>query len=290
MGGGMMSAGVYLTSYSMDWGPGWVILTYAVVAGFGLSATIFQIIQKRLVNPYGAKPTLTPYPELPKEMYFAPEDVALLPGMFRTLALTFFLMQLGAAAVMRNPPTFQAKSSVVPWGQIVRTPQLWNLFGHFALNQFAMTFIATSFKTYGETLPYADDAFLTFVGSVGASFNFFSRIFFGRLADYNHKMAACGCSLLGAILLVTWTFVDDGGKLIFTIWVCGLYFSGGGNYGLFPVSNAKIFDTSQAGAAYGIVFCGTIVGNLVGALVMKSMVADFGWAVVTVVFGLLVGY
>jgi len=241
------------------------------------------------VNPYGAKPTLTPYPELPKEMYFAAEDVALLPGMFRTLALTFFLMQLGAAAVMRNPPTFQAKSSVVPWGQIVRTPQLWNLFGHFALNQFAMTFIATSFKTYGETLPFADDAFLTFVGSIGASFNFFSRIFFGRLADYNHKMAACGCSLLGAFLLVTWTFVDDGGKLMFTIWVCGLYFSGGGNYGLFPVSNAKIFDTSQAGAAYGIVFCGTIVGNLVGALVMKSMVADFGWAVVTVVFGLLVG-
>ena len=31
-----------------------------VVAGFGLSATIFQIVQKRLVNPDGAKPTLTP--------------------------------------------------------------------------------------------------------------------------------------------------------------------------------------------------------------------------------------
>jgi MFS family permease len=198
-------------------------------------------------------------------------------------------MQLGGAAVMRNPPTFQAVSKAVPWGQIVRTPQLWNLFSHFALNQFAMTFIATSFKVYGETLDFADDAFLTFVGSVGASFNFFSRPFFGRLADYSHRIASIGCSLLGAFLLVTWTFAADQGKFWFTLWVCGLYFSGGGNYGMFPVSNAKIFDTSQAGAAYGIVFCGTIVGNVIGALVMKSMVASYGWGVVTVVFGLLVG-
>ena len=43
-------------------------------------------------------------------------------------------------------------------------------------------------QVYGETLDFADDAFLTFVGSVGASFNFFSRPFFGRLADYSHKV------------------------------------------------------------------------------------------------------
>lgn len=90
----------------MKWLPKWKALgTGVVVAGFGLSATIFNGIQTAYINPQNNNPTITPYLDSPKESYFTQQGLLeRVPYSFLILGGIFVVMQLIGCIFLVNPP------------------------------------------------------------------------------------------------------------------------------------------------------------------------------------------
>ena len=136
LGGWLMSAGVLLTFFSirmsfwfvlvtyglmvgagagfgyiapitcvMKWIPKWkAVGTGIVVAGFGLSATIFTAIQTAYINPGNEKPNHAPYPDSPKESYFTQQELLeRVPHIFLILGGTYAVIQLIGCVFLVNP-------------------------------------------------------------------------------------------------------------------------------------------------------------------------------------------
>lgn len=97
----------------MRWLPKWKgISSGIVVAGFGLSALIFDLMQTLFINPRNLKP----YMDESGEKHFDQEELLnRVPYVFLVLGATFAIMQLAGCIFLVNPPPNpQPESSLVP--------------------------------------------------------------------------------------------------------------------------------------------------------------------------------
>lgn len=332
----------------MKWLPKWkAVAAGIVVAGYGLSSTIFNALQTAYINPHNVQPDAQPFPENPKEKYFTDHDLLQrVPYVFLILGLVYGMIQLIGCVFLVNPPPHEeysinllnnedknlclcdqrvrtgpfprsnsvsdtkfdsdqstesssllgsinsTKSTnsnklVVSWSRNVVlnvTPKAmltklnfyiqWLM---FMIAGLSVNFVSSLYKQFGLENE-VDDHFLAAVGSVAAFFNLLGRILWGLLADVvTYKFALVLQVGVMTCLLLTLYITTVGGKWMFMIWVCGLFFCIGGNYSIFPAAIARSFGQLHLGVNYGLLFTSQTVGALLSAFLASTLVHVIDW-------------
>lgn len=151
--------------------------------------------------------------------------------------------------------------------QMLKRPNFYLLWIMMFCNGVAVVFAAIVYKFFGLSF-IDDDHFLAVVGSIAAVFNCLGRILWGLLADkVSYKVALVVLSGTMTALVLTFYSSTLGGKAVYFIWVCAIFFCIGGTFSLFPTAIGRCFGPKYVGINYGLLFTSQIAsGPLVGAL------------------------
>lgn len=167
-------------------------------------------------------------------------------------------------------------SSVAPL-QMLRKPNFYMLWFMFLFNGIAVTFTATLYKVFGLTF-VTDDHFLAVVGSIASVLNCLGRIVWGLVADAtSHKFALVLLSGTMTIFILTFYATSVGGKPMFFIWVCVIFFCIGGNFSLFPTAIGRSFGPKYVSTNYGLLFTSSIISGLLSALLSMVLIGSVEW-------------
>eukprot|EP00118_Oscarella_pearsei_P015609 m.141592 g.141592 ORF g.141592 m.141592 type:complete len:461 (+) comp38348_c1_seq13:61-1443(+) len=283
-----------------------------VVSGFGAGATIFDQVQTQFINPQKLNPTI-PDPDNPDQKYFGNESLLrrtkvcflLLGGTYFAAQLIgcFFLVNRKTAADGNDSMLLQKHEheeeddnidviggnitkvteekpkppSLTPF-QSLKTKRfymLWVMF--FCLGQ-AVTFVASLYKAYGLTY-INDDAFMAIVGSIASPFNALGRILWGFLADrFSFRIVVLSMASIFTALIFSFHLAAIGGKPVFALWVCLLFFCIGGPYALFPAATVQAFGQSHFASIYGLVFTSQIFSAFAGAFLATTLSKTIGYS------------
>ena len=157
--------------------------------------------------------------------------------------------------------------------QVLKKPSFYHLWCMFATNGFGVILIATQYKAFGQDITQ-DDHFLAVVGSVAAVFNFAGRIVWGLIADkISYKFALVLLSGIMTMFGLTFYACSMGGKGMFFVWVCVLFFCIGGNFSLFPTAIGRAFGLQYVAVNYGLLFTSQIIAGMLGAFLSTILQA-----------------
>ncbi|KAK8811348.1 hypothetical protein WA158_003082 [Blastocystis sp. Blastoise] len=276
-------------SAGMKWFPKHAgLISGVVVAGFGCGALIFNIVQTKLVNPDNL-PTI---PDVAtNKSYFPYEVCERVPMAFIWLGCIYFVM-IVAASLMISTPTDEEdklihessealidtniKEGLAP-KDIVKVWKFWEIYLTFFMNGLVVVFISSFYKFIANDFTN-DDLFSSLVGSISSLCNGLSRPIWGYLSDkFGYKKVMC-CICFGvAFFTGTLILSEQGGKYLFFIWVCLLYFTIGGNFALFPAYTSRSFGTLYMSTNYGWIFTNQIFSSLISAFAAPILVKKLGY-------------
>lgn len=122
-------------------------------------------------------------------------------------------------------------------------------------------FIAFNYKEYGMLKIHDKDSFLTVIGSCGAVFNGFGRLFWGALLD-RLSFRTISALINGLLLITSLTvsFMVENEDL-YLVAVSVIYFCYGGNYSIYPTHTIRVFGQQLGGKVYYVVFTGFSIGT-----------------------------
>ena len=105
------------------------------------------------------------------------------------------------------------------------------------------------------------DSFLTVIGSCGAVFNGFGRLFWGALLDrLSFRIISALINGLLLITSLTVSFMVENEDL-YLVAVSVIYFCYGGNYSIYPTHTVRVFGQQLGGKVYYVVFTGFSIGT-----------------------------
>ncbi len=271
------------------------------VAGFGAGAFIFNFVIKISANPTGLSD------EDPNFVNIISPNI---PIMFIVLGLIYFVLVIGGAMMLSNPPEGWTPDGWIPptpseergisglefdRSQTVKLPQFWMLWTAFALSAMSGLMVIGSYSAFAKTST-APNVFLyvigtsdfVLVGSLAALFNGLGRIIWGKMADMiTYKKAMLMMFLTQAILLFIY-FTTNFNEIYFLILTCAIFFCFGGNFSLFPTATSDLFGFKNLGPNYGIVFTAYGIAGFIGAVGVNLFVTIFGsYLVLFIVMGLM---
>ena len=163
--------------------------------------------------------------------------------------------------------------------QMLRKPSFYLLWLMFMFNGCGVILVATLYKSFGQEF-INNDHYLAVVGSISAIFNCLGRIVWGWIADtvsYKFALVVLNASL--TVFLLTFYTSSLGGKEMYFIWVCIIFFCVGGNFSVFPTAVARCFGLKYVSINYGLLFTSQIVAGSVGSLVattLNSLIKFYG--------------
>lgn len=258
-----------------------------VVFGFGSGAFVFNFVQTAWANPHGLKPVRELHGGTNKyydwDSPIVEEDILQhVPSMFLLLGCIFAAMQLLGAFLLVDPLPESEQGSDDHGSQLVNpvecietnltaremicTSTFWFLALGFCFSAQATLFASTFEKTFGAaTVPGGiSDEFLTVMTAVSSLFNGLGRLAWGALGDrFSFRPAMLTLCLLQASLLASLAYCAS--KVVYFIWICGIFFCVGGNFSLFPGATATHFGAKHMGSNYGVVFMGPALSMLWGS-------------------------
>lgn len=170
-------------------------------------------------------------------------------------------------------------TSLTPF-QMLKKPSFYMLWFMFMFNGMTVLFTATLYKFFGLGAVTKDDHFLAVVGSVSAICNCVGRIFWGFVADrVSYKFSLVLISGIMTMFLLTIYGCTEGGRWLFFIWVCVIFFCIGGNFSVFPTAIARAYGIQYVSVNYGLLFTSQIVAGCAGALLSTVLKTHVGYAV-----------
>lgn len=176
-----------------------------------------------------------------------------------------------------NGKDTKASGLDLPPKVMIRTTAFWLLWATFLVNGQGIMFISSLYKAYGQMF-IQDDHFLALVGSFAAVFNAGGRLFWGWLADrFSYKLAMILLTGSNAIFLLTLVAAQYGGRAMFFVWICGIFFTFSGNFALFPTATARAFGSKYIGPNYGIVFTSVALSSALGAVLVSTLHEHLSW-------------
>jgi len=240
------------------------LITGLVVAGFGLAS-----------------------------VYIAPLTTWLLQtqqvtGAFRILGVAFFIVTVGLAQLLNNPPegyvpapelkkagTAAARATDdYEWSEMVRTRQFVLLWTMYAFSAFAgLMIIGHMAKIAAAQMPDLDLGFaLVAVLAIG---NAAGRVVAGIVAD-----RIGGTRTMFAVFVVQATMMGllafAGTPVALVPIAAAVGFCYGANLSLFPTTTAGYFGTKNLGVNYGLVFTAWGVGGVFGSMTAGTIVDSTG--------------
>lgn len=289
---------------AIRWLPKWKgVATGIVVCGFGLSAFVFDPMQTLFINYHNLKPNLAPYKNNPGEKYFTQSDVLdQVPTMFLLLGGVFTALQLSALFLVNpSPPDdeqTEALTELISDGTLfddenvkdsqpllkeslmylLKSPNFYILWLMFFCVGIVVVFIGALYKAFGLEQVTSDDYFLAITGSVSAIFNCVGRIPWGLLVDVtDYKFGFIFQGTVMTCLLATLYAASVGGKVLYFIWICAIFYCLGGYFAFFPIAAVQSFGLEHVSMNYGILSSALASGGVVGTLISVWLVQTINW-------------
>ncbi|HSG07221.1 MAG TPA: OFA family MFS transporter [Longimicrobiales bacterium] len=187
-----------------------------------------------------------------------------------------------------TPPAASAASGGVEFtpGEMMRTPQFWELFVIFALGALAGLMVIGIIRLFGIdalTASGMDVAEATVVtgtamGLFYALFNGLGRIVWGTVSDrVGRKNSIALMSAMQGVLMILFHFIG-GSEWGLYLGAMLIGFNFGGNFALLPAATADLFGNQNVGVNYPWVFLAYGVGGVVGPI-LGGVMGDAGaWA------------
>ncbi|XP_076319187.1 apicoplast pyruvate carrier 1-like isoform X2 [Tachypleus tridentatus] len=132
-------------------------------------------------------------------------------------------------------------------------------------------------KTYGQTF-IDDDTFLATSGSTSAVVHSLLRVIVGRIQDkISYKLTCLILMGLKTILLFTLVATPYGGKVMFIIWICGLFATFSVEFVCIPATISEVFGKKHTAMIYGMAYFVAGGTLLFWPLMLKLIIPHFGW-------------
>ncbi|XP_035693942.1 oxalate:formate antiporter-like [Branchiostoma floridae] len=266
LGGWFMSAGVILTYFTVSHSFYAILATYGLMFGLGIGIAY--------APPLACAMKLQADPEEVAPLARSPSEGSLNDDLD--------IQEDSSVQNDRFAPKPIERRSLSP-GQILKTREFYMLWFMFFMNGNAVVFISTLWKAFGQT-KIQDDHFLALVGAFSAVLNAVGRPFWGWLADrYSFKVSLMGlCTSMIFFTMTLFAVPDEadagvGAKVMFFIWICGIFGSFCGNFSLFPTATAKTFGPDYVAVNYGLVFTSGLVSSITGGIITSALMSALGW-------------
>jgi OFA family oxalate/formate antiporter-like MFS transporter len=257
------------------------------VAGFGAGAFIFTQVGKYIIN--------------------ASDDG--LSNSFLYLGVTFLLMVVAGAQVLRNPPAgwlpkgfnpnskHNGQTADFDWHEMVKTRSFVLLNLMFLLSATAGLMMIGNVSNVAAYLDPSKSMLVVAqaqtIAGILALFNGAGRIGWGKVSDLlgrNKTMRLVfliqALVLFGAAGFVWAKPTDEIIQFVgLTAFASAIGFTFGGNFALFPSATADYFGTKNLGVNYGLVFTGYGAAGILGSLIPGLLAGSsdgFTWVFVAV--------
>ncbi|XP_076319189.1 apicoplast pyruvate carrier 1-like [Tachypleus tridentatus] len=138
-------------------------------------------------------------------------------------------------------------------------------------------FVNNFYKTYGQKF-IDDDTFLATTGSASGVVHVVCRVLIGQMLDkISFKLTSLILMGLKTILVFTLVAASYGGKVMFMIWICGLFATFSVEYVCIPVAVVEVFGKKHTAKIYGMIY--STAGALVifWPVVFQAIIPNFGW-------------
>mmetsp|Transcript_12595 Transcript_12595/g.13838 ORF Transcript_12595/g.13838 Transcript_12595/m.13838 type:complete len:454 (-) Transcript_12595:53-1414(-) len=255
------------------------MVTGLIVAGFGTGAFLFNFIATAVVNPHGEGPEERVTRGSSTEFYFGESVASRVPLMLRVMSACYLVLcsiafplikshQIQAALevnedaedpksvpLLRTQTNQESEYSTL--SDCLATGNFWRLFVMGFMSLMFTTFMANSYKTFGQSF-ISSDYFLTLVGAFGALSNGLSRSIWGELSDlFGFKLCYTALLCLEAVVIFLISLSSKiESKTLYLILVILVYCCHGGNASMFPSECGRLFGSEMGVKAFGVVFFG----------------------------------
>ena len=220
-------------------------------------------------------------------MYIAPLTRFLIENYgifnsFRILGIAFFIVVVGLAQTLKNPPAPAApapgaKAAPVgrdyTWQEMVKTPQYWQLWIMFAAGALAGLMIIGHLSTIARLQTGQDIGFL--LVAFMAVTNALGRPIAGVISDKIGRSKTMMILYIaqGSVLLVFSTF-NSFATILFGAMV--VTFAYGAMLAVYPSAVADFYGTKNLGSNYGVLFTAWGVGGLIGPMLAGAILDATG--------------
>lgn len=259
------------------------LFTGMIVAGFGFGGLIFTFLQTMYMNPDNLAPDSNGY--FPQSVYRRT------PNLFLYMGIIFSIVQSLGCLLAFPPPTEQAESPAdgptnknviiveefLPNMTSVSSAFKYRIFYVIGFMMMAVapgvTFVNSLGKRYGQVY-IQDDNFLATVVAVAAVANASGRLTWGYLTD---KFSFSTCYIIKVILFAAmisafpFAFILES-KVLYMIWMLGLFFGFSGTFVLFPVYIEQVFGSKYHGMVYGILYTALATSSIITSLIIKTCI------------------
>jgi len=257
------------------------------VAGFGAGAFIFTQVGKYIIN--------------------ASEDG--LSNSFLYLGITFLVMVVVGAQILRNPPVGWLPKGFNPnsknngkavdfdWHEMVHTKSFVLLNLMFLLSATAGLMMIGNVSNVAAYLDPSKSMLVVAqaqtIAGILALFNGAGRIGWGRISDGLGRNKTMRLMFLSQALILFgaagFVWAKPSGEMVqfigLTAFASAIGFTFGGNFALFPSATADYFGTKNLGVNYGLVFTGYGAAGILGSLIPGLLAGSsngFTWVFVAV--------
>jgi MFS transporter, OFA family, oxalate/formate antiporter len=225
------------------------------IAGYGAGSAIFgPLVQMKLLPAYGWRTT------------------------FHILGVTFFVLTMIGAFLLRNPPPGYAPAGWTPAptakarttgydfkpSEVLRTPTFYFMWAGYALG------CSAGLMVISQLVPFAKSAGISSAGwqsmglVVGAAGNASGRILSGWMSDkvgrLNTLRLMIGISMVAMPIL----YLAGSNVLLFHVLVFIVYWCYGTQISVNPSAASDFWGTKNAGINYGLLFTGCGIAGIVG--------------------------
>ncbi|XP_022255580.1 uncharacterized protein LOC111088816 isoform X2 [Limulus polyphemus] len=138
-------------------------------------------------------------------------------------------------------------------------------------------FVNGFYKTYGQTF-IQDDMFLSTTGSVAGVIHAFSRVIVGLIQDkISYKLTSLLLLGIKTVLLFTMVATPYGGKVMYMIWICGLFTTFPLVFVCIPAAVAEVFGTKYTAEIFGMVIFTSTASFFFWPLILHRITSTLGW-------------
>ncbi|XP_076371144.1 apicoplast pyruvate carrier 1-like [Tachypleus tridentatus] len=133
------------------------------------------------------------------------------------------------------------------------------------------------YKTYGQTF-IQDDTFLSTIGSIAGVVHALSRVIVGLIQDkLSYKLTILLLLGLKTVLMFTLVVTPYGGKVMYMIWICGLFTTFPLAFVCIPAAVAEVFGSKYTAEIFGMILFTSTASFFLWPLVLHRITLSLGW-------------
>ena len=273
----------YTVPFMVSWGhypSSRARVTGLLMAVFGYSTTIFNLVTTAIVNPNNDVATIVETEGLVVSHYFTEDIARRTPTMLLWLAGIYGLLAIiGVLLISEAPNKAQAQGPPpkvsVSVSDLTSTTFLILYFASFLSIALSM-YISSAYKIYGGEL-FKDDKYLAVVGSVSALVNGTSRFLWAEALEWwGFKKVYIG--LLAVQILTSATLYPVARtEFMYMLYMILIFINQGCHFVIFPALMVKMYGRMKGALLYSILYSEFGFSALATFLIQKYAIRDIGY-------------